>query len=94
MTRAKAWDKIQQRFGRTTRRMHAPDHWVRKFSAYVAASLDNGIERITSAMPKRMGTSTRRTAVGQGLIAPLALPEKVADENLPAYRHEVHHRTQ
>ncbi|MGJ8535052.1 MAG: class II fumarate hydratase [Alphaproteobacteria bacterium] len=76
--KAKAWEKIIK-IGRTHTQDATPLTLGQEFSAYVQ-QLDNGIERITSAMPKLMELAQGGTAVGTGLNAPIGFAEKVADE--------------
>ncbi|WP_306261804.1 class II fumarate hydratase [Pararhizobium sp. IMCC21322] len=76
--KAQAWDKIIK-IGRTHTQDATPLTLGQEFSAYVQ-QLDNGIERITSAMPKLMELAQGGTAVGTGLNAPIGFAEKVADE--------------
>lgn len=76
--KAKAWDKIIK-IGRTHTQDATPLTLGQEFSAYVQ-QLDNGIERITSSMPKLMELAQGGTAVGTGLNAPIGFAEKVAEE--------------
>lgn len=76
--KAKAWEKIIK-IGRTHTQDATPLTLGQEFSAYVQ-QLDNGIERIISAMPKLMELAQGGTAVGTGLNAPIGFAEKVADE--------------
>lgn len=76
--KAKAWEKIIK-IGRTHTQDATPLTLGQEFSAYVQ-QLDNGIERITSSMPKLMELAQGGTAVGTGLNAPIGFAEQVADE--------------
>ncbi|MEH6726532.1 MAG: class II fumarate hydratase [Hyphomicrobiales bacterium] len=76
--KAQAWTKIIK-IGRTHTQDATPLTLGQEFSAYVQ-QLDNGIERITSAMPKLMELAQGGTAVGTGLNAPIGFAEQVADE--------------
>lgn len=76
--KAQAWEKIIK-IGRTHTQDATPLTLGQEFSAYVQ-QLDNGIERISSAMPKLMELAQGGTAVGTGLNAPIGFAEQVADE--------------
>jgi fumarate hydratase class II len=76
--KAQAWTDIIK-IGRTHTQDATPLTLGQEFSGYVQ-QLDNGIERITSAMPKLMELAQGGTAVGTGLNAPIGFAEKVADE--------------
>ena len=76
--KAEAWKDIIK-IGRTHTQDATPLTLGQEFSGYVQ-QLDNGIERITSAMPKLMELAQGGTAVGTGLNAPVGFAERVADE--------------
>nr|WP_306265313.1 class II fumarate hydratase [Pararhizobium sp. IMCC3301] len=76
--KAEAWKHIIK-IGRTHTQDATPLTLGQEFSGYVQ-QLDNGIERITSAMPKLMELAQGGTAVGTGLNAPVGFAERVADE--------------
>lgn len=76
--KAEAWKQIIK-IGRTHTQDATPLTLGQEFSGYVQ-QLDNGIERITSAMPKLMELAQGGTAVGTGLNAPVGFAERVADE--------------
>lgn len=76
--KAQAWNDIIK-IGRTHTQDATPLTLGQEFSGYVQ-QLDNGIQRIVSAMPKLMELAQGGTAVGTGLNAPVGFAEKVAEE--------------